>query len=82
MKETEGWLYGSTAPGVRDGEVVVAVEEGAADVAGGRGGPVGVGELDNDAALLAWGDDSHSAKGPGGQNQGVPEGFSAGYTGS
>ena len=29
-----------------------------------------------------WGDNSHSAKGPGGQNQGVPEGFSVGYTGS
>jgi hypothetical protein len=29
-----------------------------------------------------WGDNSHSAKGPGGQNQGVPEGVSVGYTGS
>jgi hypothetical protein len=29
-----------------------------------------------------WGDNSHSAKGPAGQNQGVPEGFSVGYTGS
>ena len=30
----------------------------------------------------AWGDNSHSAKGPGAQNQGVPEGVSVGYTGS
>ena len=29
----------------------------------------------------AWGDNSHSAKGPGGQNQGISEGFSVGYTG-
>ena len=29
-----------------------------------------------------WGDNSHLAKGPGCQNQGVPKGFPMGYTGS
>ena len=32
--------------------------------------------------LPAWGDNAHSANGPGGQNHGVPEGVSVGCTGS
>jgi hypothetical protein len=32
------------------------------------------------AASVAWGDNSHSVKGPRGQSQGVPEGNSVGYT--
>jgi hypothetical protein len=34
------------------------------------------------AAVLTWADNSHSAKGPGGQSQGVPEGILVVYTGS
>ena len=34
------------------------------------------------ARAATWGDNAHSAKGPARQNQGVPEGFSAGCTGS
>jgi hypothetical protein len=32
------------------------------------------------ALLEAWGDNSHSAKGPGGQRQGVPGGFSVRFS--
>ena len=32
--------------------------------------------------VLAWGDNSHSTKGPGGQSQGVSGGFSVGFSDS
>ena len=38
--------------------------------------------LIDEVDIVAWGENYHSARGAAGQNQGVPDGFSVGYTGS
>ena len=40
----------------------------------------GTGRRTSVCSAAAWGDNSHSAKGPRGQSQGVPEGFSVRFS--